>query len=123
MTTAHQKREIVGGIISRVRFVGVIDIVDQLATLRRISLLLEDNFDDLRLEDVGVICSRMVLFVKDYNSSEVSPKARGESGYVFSWGKDNILRVTAPLNFKEWQFLQELENIHVYNRKQRKKSD
>ena len=124
MTTDHQKRQQVAGIISRTRFLGEIDLVDQLATLRRLSLLLEDNFDQLGFEDIGVVCSQMMIIIKDYNklranqqTNEVGKlKGKGESGYVFSWDSDGVVTITIPLNFKEWQLLKEFDrNLHVYS--------
>lgn len=123
MTTDHQKRQLVAGIISRIRFLGDIDIVDELATLRRLSLLLEDNFDLLGFEDIGVICTQMIIVIKDYNKlrlmqsefEETRRRIKGESGYVFSWDGEGVVTVTIPLNFKEWQLLKEFDkNLHVY---------
>lgn len=112
MTTNQEKREIVSGIISRISFKGNVSVIDQLATLRRLSLLLEDNFDTLRIEDVGAIYHRMVIVIIDYSqemSSSASLKRRGESGYVFSWSNEETLSVTIPLHFKDWQLLNELK--------------
>ena len=109
MTSDKVKRQMVAGVVGRARFIGGITTVDQLVTLRRISLILEDNFDNLRMEDAGAIWEELVLVLKNYNENEAEkrPRARGESGFIFKWGEDDVVTVTVPLDFKDWQFIDE----------------
>jgi len=56
--------------------------------------------------------------LKNYNENEAEkrPRSRGESGFIFKWGEDDVVTVTVPLDFKDWQLIDEfgrnLESFH-----------
>lgn len=140
MTDDRRKRHLIAGVLARMRFlyVGRNDIIDsiddeeisqggiglaeraveQLITARRISLLLEHNFDELGIEDNGRLWEEIVIvlaedsFAKVYQGGESrrQRKRRGESGYKFALDGDGIMTVTVPASFTDEQFFHEFEH-------------
>ncbi len=113
--------QVVTNIVSRVRFFpSTINQLDQLITLRRLSLLLLDNFHTLYIEDYGELWEKLVIIVVADESTPLldSPpsmqvparrkkKQKWESGFKFSLRGERQIVVNIPLNFIDNQLIHE----------------
>mmetsp|Transcript_28157 Transcript_28157/g.41591 ORF Transcript_28157/g.41591 Transcript_28157/m.41591 type:complete len:315 (-) Transcript_28157:71-1015(-) len=114
----ERRQELINRLITRVSISKEADIgmLDQLITLRRISLLLEDNFDDLYMEDFGRMWEDLNIILTDPRQYGVSDSAlnqrrkRGlESGFQFTYCADNRVTVHIPIDFRDEEFLNEMK--------------
>lgn len=125
----RRKRYVVSNIVGRVRFYPeTVSSLDQLITLRRLSLLLMDEFDTLQIEDYGKLWENLVIVVvasnndasaiiredttfhsNNSNRNRMSKKKKQalESGFKFSLRGDYDLVVSIPLSFVDRQFINE----------------
>jgi hypothetical protein len=112
------RQDMITRIIQRVRIDRNADIgsLDQLVTLRRLSLILEDNFEELHFEDYGKMWEGMTLILtgpRDYGTSDTAlhrRRKRGqESGFLFTYGADNRVTITVPIDFRDQELLKELD--------------
>jgi hypothetical protein len=97
---AGRRRRLIAGILSRTgcdNDPGRIDPVDQLIAIRRLSLLLDEHFDRLQLEDMGAYWEkcRLVLSL--------------ERGFVFALRPDDMVTIRIPIDFTGEQFIRELD--------------
>lgn len=116
-----RKLQEVTSIVSRVRFYpSTINQLDQLITLRRLSLLLLDNFHTLYMEDYGELWEKLVIIVVADESTPMldSPpsmqvparkrkKQKWDSGFKFSLRGERQIVVNIPLNFIDNQLIHE----------------
>lgn len=112
------RQEMVNNIIARVRIDRDADIggLDQLITLRRLSLILADNFDKLFMEDFGRMWEELTIILtnpRDFGTSESAlyrRRKRGqESGFQFTYCADNHVTIHVPIDFRDEELLQELD--------------
>ncbi|EEC45873.1 predicted protein [Phaeodactylum tricornutum CCAP 1055/1] len=111
-----RRRKHIASILSRVRLSANISVVEQVIAFRRLSLLLDENFNDLCLEDFGHLWEKMLLVLtpsRDYNSSSSARYKRlqrqGDSGFLFTVHPDNNVTIHIPIDFDDSELIQELE--------------
>lgn len=91
-----------------------LDVIQQLIAIRRLSLLLLDNFHELEMEDMGRMWDNLTLILtppRDNPSSSAvrKRKKRGiESGFKFSYGADGKVTVYCPIDFRDEELIEEL---------------
>jgi hypothetical protein len=118
------RQNLVNGIIERVRVHkdANIEFLDQLVTLRRLSLLLEDNFDALSMEENGKMWEDMTIILLNPRTYSISGSAlqkrrkRGEpSGFQFTYAADSRVTVEMPIDFKDDELLSEFKrNLSIW---------
>lgn len=93
-----------------------IGVLEQLTAARRLSLLLEANFDDLHFEDFGNMWETMVLVLtpsRDFNASASARyRRRGrneENGFSFTLHPDYSVTIHVPIDFQDDELVQELD--------------
>ena len=102
-----------------------IDPVSQLIAIRRLSLLLNDNFDALEMEEMGRLWESMVIVLKNRNNphddqgktglpfSRLKRLKKGkESGFKFAFHSDDRVTVYVPIDFLDDEFLGEMK-VHL----------
>jgi hypothetical protein len=112
----QRRRKMIATIVANVRVQDEsIDVLEQLTAARRLSLLFEDNFDDLHLEDFGNMWENMVMVLtpsRDYNVSSTARYRRHrlslDSGFAFTLHPDYSVTIHAPIDFQDDELLQEL---------------
>ena len=115
----HRRQQVINHVLSRVRIdkdsAEIVDTVEQLVAIRRLSLLFEDNFDSLQMEEMGKMWEDMVIVltdVRDYGTSASSlhrrRKRNEETGFKFSFGADEKVVVHLPIDFRDDELLEEL---------------
>lgn len=127
-----RRRRLIAQILSRAECPNLA-LPDQLVVLRRLSLLLEQHFDALELEDLGACWEQLKLVVYDpeatfnedddvqqaasetsssSSSSSAAPPRRKQQqpqrGFVFALGPDHTVTIRIPLDFTDDQFVREL---------------
>jgi len=116
-TDEQRKRQFVGTIISRVRIrdEAIIDIPRQCVSIRRLSLLLMDHFEKMKIEDMGRIWETMQIVLVSPSSDTTPIKCSSnsnvklkESGYTFSFQKGYQLLVDIPIDFLDQDFIREM---------------
>lgn len=121
MSNPSRQLQVVTNIVSRVRFYpSTINPLDQLITLRRLTLLLVDNFHTLYMEDYGELWEKLIIIVAANEStprldsqssmqvtSRTRRKQKWESGFTFSLKGERQIVVNIPLNFKDNQLIHE----------------
>ena len=120
-------------ILSRVRVeepkededVQEVDPIMQLIALRRLSLLMDEYFDDLRLEDLGKMWDSTVMVLtpaRSYNTSRSAlfkrrkRQTKGDvmvnDGFSFALHHDNSVTIHIPVDFRDEELLSQLKR-HV----------
>jgi hypothetical protein len=95
---AGRRRRLIAGILSRTDCSDPdMEMAEQLIAMRRLSLLLDEHFDTLQLEDLGAYWENCRL--------ELSP----ERGFQFALGQDNSLKIRIPIDFTDEQLIRELD--------------
>ncbi len=139
----ERKKRFVSGIISRIRiFDGLFDDpilketqasyhhnikldkslepLQQLIAMRRISLLFNDNFQDLEMEDMGRVWESMTIVlvaerkgqnvIKGVPYSRLKRLKRGrESGFKFCYHSDDNITVYVPIDFQDEELIKEMK--------------
>jgi hypothetical protein len=125
------RQDVVAGVVSRVRYIGDVSGLDQLITLRRITLLMQDNFDHLQVSDYLRLWQNLVIILEDDGSGVMSSsggddepnlnsirrrrfKMKGQSGFKFALLEDDLLVITVPLSFGDKEFVDEIYR-HLYH--------
>ena len=136
---AERKQRLVAEVISRVRVFdqnvdgkmndykgdGMNDSLDtlhQLIAIRRLSLLLNDNFQELEMEEMGRLWETIIFVLAPERKARQQGKTglpysrlkrlrKGmESGFKFSYQGDDRLTVYVPIDFLDDEFLSELKS-------------
>lgn len=136
---AERKQRLVAEVISRVRVFdqvvdgkvndyegdGVndsLDTLNQLIAIRRLSLLLNDNFGDLDMEEMGRLWETIIFVLAPERKAHQQGKTglpysrlkrlrKGmESGFKYSYQGDDRLTVYIPIDFLDDEFLSELKS-------------
>jgi len=102
--------------LARVRLQEDIPVVEQLIAFRRMSILLEANFDDLHLEKFGSFWEKMILILTPARQYNVSGSAlhkrrqrQGDNGFSFTLHPDYSVTVHVPIDFLDEEFIRELD--------------
>jgi hypothetical protein len=111
------RRKMIATIVANVRVQDEsIDVLEQLTAARRLSLLFEDNFDHLHLEDFGNMWENMVLVLTPSREYNVSSSARYrrhrrslDSEFAFTLHPDYSVTIHVPIDFQDDELLQELD--------------
>lgn len=116
-----RRRRFISSVLSRVRVdkESNIGVVEQVIAIRRLSLLLEDNFEKLMLEEMGKMWEDLVIILKDprgYGTSSSAlhrrRKRNVDTGFKFTLESNDRVIVHVPIDFRDEELLQELdENI------------
>lgn len=117
------RQDLVNKIIAKVRIDidAEIEMMDQLITLRRLSLILEDNFEKLHMEIFGRMWEEMTIILtnpRDFGTSGSAlnkRRKRGEeSGFRFTYCSDNRVTIHVPIDFSDRELLAELDQ-HLWD--------
>lgn len=113
------RRNLIASILARVRIDkdDSINFTDQLIAFRRLSILLETNFDFLRLNEYGKMwetCQIILTSARDYNVSPSAMQRRrlrnnADTGFSYSVHPDNSLTIRIPMDFGDDELTQELD--------------
>jgi hypothetical protein len=100
----------------------LVPVLEQLIALRRLSLLLFDNFEELELEDMGKVWEEMVIILmapRTYNTSTSATHRRRRrkqqpeditNGFMFSYDTNNRVTVHMPVDFTDDELLEEFKS-------------
>jgi hypothetical protein len=111
------RRKMIANIVANVRVQdNSIDVLEQLTAARRLSLLLDEHFDHLHLEDFGNMWENMVLVLTPSREYNVSSSARYrrhrrslDSEFAFTLHPDYSVTIHVPIDFQDDELLQELD--------------
>jgi hypothetical protein len=111
------RRKMIANIVANVRVQDdSIDVLEQLTAARRLSLLLDEHFDHLHLEDFGNMWENMVLVLTPSREYNVSSSARYrrhrrslDSEFAFTLHPDYSVTIHVPIDFQDDELLQELD--------------
>mmetsp|Transcript_21060 Transcript_21060/g.34848 ORF Transcript_21060/g.34848 Transcript_21060/m.34848 type:complete len:388 (-) Transcript_21060:1295-2458(-) len=112
------RQDLVNSVIAKVRIdkEAEIEMLDELITLRRLSLIMEDNFDKLQMEEFGRMWEDLTIILanpRDFGTSETAMRKRRkrgqESGFRFTYCADNKVTIHVPLDFRDEELLAELD--------------
>jgi len=115
---AKRRQAVITNILSKIRVEENVEIpmVEQLICFRRLSLILQDNFDELYMEDMGRMWENLVIILKgprDYNTSSSAMRKRTkraqETGYQFSYGANGVVTIHIPIDFTDEELVAELD--------------
>jgi hypothetical protein len=124
MISKHRgrRRAMIGRILSRVRIEPnqdgqTISFVEQLITFRRLSLLLDQHFDELQMEQFGAMweSARLVLtHARSFNSSSSALHKRRNrqdagNGYLFTLHPNNTVTMHIPADFRDEELIKQLD--------------
>jgi hypothetical protein len=115
---AKLRQNLVNNVIAKVRIDrdAEIEMLDQLITLRRLSLIMEDNFETLQMEEFGRMWEDLTIILanpRDFGTSETAMRKRRkrghESGFQFTYCVDNKVTIHVPIDFRDEELLAELD--------------
>jgi hypothetical protein len=115
---AQRRQDVITNILSKVR-VGAnddISVIDQLICVRRLCLILQDNFDELYMEDMGRMWEHLIIIItpeRDFNTSASAMRKRSkqqqETGYQFSYSANGVVTIHIPIDFGDEELIVELD--------------
>jgi len=119
MKDARRRQDFISSILARVRLdkdATKIDTMEQLVAFRRFSLIFNDNFDDLKFEDMGKMWEELTIVLTDprsYSTAGTSIRKRKtrflDSGFRFTYSADNTVTVHIPIDFQDDELMVELK--------------
>lgn len=97
-----------------------LDALQQLIAIRRLSLLLSDNFETLEMEDMGKLWESMfIVLIPERKTKEVKTglpysrlkrlKRGKESGYKFAYNADDSVTAYVPIDFLDDELISEFK--------------
>jgi hypothetical protein len=112
-----RRRRFIASILANIRLQEELSMMEQLIVFRRLSLLLEQHFDDLHMEDFGNYwesCRFIIGPSRQYNVSASALYKRrqrkgGDNGYSFTLHPDDSVTVVIPVDFRDEELLEELD--------------
>ena len=109
-----QRHEFLNQLLARVQLdkdATQIDVMEQLVCFRRLSLIFNDNFDDLKFEDMGKMWEELTIVLTDPRSFNMSKRKKksGESGFRFTYSADNKVTIHIPIDFQDGELISELK--------------
>ena len=121
----RRKMTYLSEILSRVRVENEeeVDPILQIIALRRISMILDDNFDELYLEELGRLWESTVIVLtaaRDYNTSPSALYRRrkrkvkkgdimANDGFAFTLHHDNSVTIHIPVDFRDEEIISQLK--------------
>ena len=113
-----RRRTLISAILSRTRLMSQIGFAQQLVAFRRLSLLLEANFDKLHLEEYGKLwessCRLVLAPAREFSTSSSSLYKRRrlglETGFSFILHPNQTMSIQVPIDFGDDELIRELEN-------------
>eukprot|EP00527_Entomoneis_sp_CCMP2396_P007680 CAMPEP_0198142500 /NCGR_PEP_ID=MMETSP1443-20131203/5272_1 /TAXON_ID=186043 /ORGANISM="Entomoneis sp., Strain CCMP2396" /LENGTH=250 /DNA_ID=CAMNT_0043805521 /DNA_START=624 /DNA_END=1376 /DNA_ORIENTATION=- len=122
----HARRKLIAHILSKIRIQREgLSMLEELIAIRRMTLLFEDNFEDLELEDYGSLWwgrAKLILTkARPYNTSPTAlykrvKKRAGDNGFSFTLHADKTVTLTIPSDFRDDELLNELKrNIYDFH--------
>ena len=94
-----------------------LNMLDELITFRRLSMFLDEYFDELQLDDMAKMwetCQFVLGPIRTYNTSRTSIRKRllrgGTNGYFFTLHPDMSVTIQIPIDFRNDELLHELKN-------------
>lgn len=98
-----------------------LDVLQQLIAIRRLSLLLTDNFEKLEMEDMGRLWESLyIVLIPERNAQEGKTglpfsrlkrlKKGKESGYKFSYNADDSVTAYVPIDFLDDELVREFKS-------------
>jgi hypothetical protein len=113
---ARRRQQVITDIISKVRVAKDINVIEQLICVRRLFLILQDNFDELYMEDMGRMWENLVIIInpeRDFNTSPSAMRKRSkqqqETGYQFSYSANGVVTIHIPIDFEAEELIAELD--------------
>lgn len=94
---AGRRRRLIAHILSQAECDDDIDVTEQLVAFRRLSLLLDEHFDELQLEDLGAYWESCRL--------ELS----ADRDFAFTLHPDNSVTIRIPVDFTDEQLIREFD--------------
>lgn len=113
---AGRRRTMIANILAKLRLKEETDPIQQLVAIRRLSLLLDDHFETLSMEEFGRLwesCNFVLTPERLYNiSSSALHKRRlqqADTGFSFTLHPDFSVTIEIPIDFRDDELIQELE--------------
>ncbi|GKY92200.1 hypothetical protein MPSEU_000191200 [Mayamaea pseudoterrestris] len=116
---SHRRRRLIASILANVTLMEELDDMDQLIAFRRLSLLLDQHFEKLHMEDFGRYWETCRIILGAPRGINVSASALhkrkiksggGEgSGFSFTLHTDYSVTMVVPVDFRDDELIQELE--------------
>lgn len=109
------RQKTIADVLARVRWkYSSVAMMDQLVAIRRLSLLLDEHFDELQLEEWGRLWEHVVLILGPARAKSFSAlqkqRLRGvDVGYAFTLQRDGILTIEVPMDFDDDELIRELQ--------------
>lgn len=110
----ERRRLFIANILSRCVPDEDISVVERFCAMRRLSLLLEQNFDRLELEDCSAMWDQIIIRLKgarEYNTSSSAMHKRrlqqADNGFAFALDASGTISVEIPLDFRDDELLEE----------------
>ena len=112
----HRRRRLIASILANVTLKEELEMMEQLIAFRRLSLLLEENFEKLHMEDFGrywETCRIILGPSRQYNASATALHKRrqrsGDNGFSFTLHPDYSVSIVVPADFRDEELVQEME--------------
>jgi hypothetical protein len=115
----HRRRKLIASILANVSLQQELSTLEQLICFRRLSLLLDEHFDKLMLEDFGrywETCRIVLGPARPYNTSpsalhhrRLREAADASHGFSFTLHSDNTVTIVIPVDFRDDELIQELD--------------
>lgn len=97
-----------------------LDVLQQLIAIRRLSLLLSDNFETLEMEDMGRLWESIyIVLIPERKAKEIKTglpysrlkrlKKGKESGYKFAYNADDSVTAFVPIDFLDDELIKEFK--------------
>jgi hypothetical protein len=111
-----RRRSTIANILSKLRLQEETDPVQQLVAIRRLSLLLDEHFETLSMEEFGRLwesCKFVLTPERQYNTSSSALHKRrlqrADTGFSFTLHPDFSVTIEIPIDFRDDELIQELE--------------
>jgi hypothetical protein len=113
---AGRRRSMIAGVLSKLRLKEETTMVEQLVAIRRLSLLFDEHFETLHMEEFGRLwenCHLVLTPTRPYNTSSSALHKRrlqrGDTGFSFTLHPDFSVTIEIPIDFRDDELIVELE--------------
>lgn len=110
----------IADILGKVRLKEPTDVLTQVVAIRRLSLLLEESFEELQIEQYGRVWENCVFILgppRPYNTSSAALRKRRrkglDTGFSFTLHDDSSVSVEIPIDFQDQELIRELDRNFV----------
>lgn len=110
--TQRRRKMIADLLSSNVRLEHDISLAEQLIVFRRLSLLLQDHFEDLHFDDFGNFWENMQILLTPVRQSALQKRQRREendNGFSFTLHPNYKVTIHVPIDFRDDELIQELD--------------